>query len=173
MPKSTKAILLGLGVLGLLVGGIFLYAESRGGASGARTADPVASLDQWVERTKRPGFVLLDKVDLEDYYLCVYDTGSIEVALCYQWKHSGDEPDTSSLIQDGDGRSLQDSSRWNTQTQLNEAGPIAGNAYVKGMVTPLPQGYRGPIRVVFSDNHHAPDEAPARKVYEKTLEFGG
>jgi len=173
MPKSTRAILLGLGVLGLLAGGIYLYSENSGGASGVLNADPVSSLDQWVERTQRPGFVLLDKVDLEDYYICVYDTGSLEVALCYQWKHAQDEPDTSLHIQDAGNRNLQDSSRWNTRTQLNETGPIAKNAYVKGMVTPISKGYRGPIRVVFRDNHHAPDEVPARSVYEKTLDFGG
>ena len=173
MPTSTRAILLGLGLLGLLAGGIYVYSQSSGSSPGVPNAAPVSSLDQWVERTQRPGFVLLDQVDLQDYYICVYDTGSLEVALCYHWKHAQDEPDTSLRIQDAGNQTLQDSRRWNTQTQLNETGPIAENAYVKGMVTPLPQGYRGPIRVVFKDNHHAPDEAPARSVYEKTLDFGG
>ena len=173
MPKSKSAILLGLGVLCLLAGGIYLYAENAGSASAVPSADPVSSLQQWVERTQRPGFVLLDKVDLEDYYICVYDTGSLEVALCYQWKHAQDEPDTSLHIQDADDRTLQDRSRWDTLTQLNETGPVDGHAYVKGMVTPIPQDYRGPIRVVFQDNHHSPEDVPARSVYEKTLDFGG
>jgi hypothetical protein len=172
MSKSTRTMLLGLAVLALLAGGIYLYTANVGPAPAVLPADPVTSLDRWVERTQRPGFVLLDKVDLEDYYICVYDTGSREVALCYRWKSAQDEPDTSLLVKDADNRSLQDSSRWNTQTQLNETGPIAGNAYVQGMVTPIPQGYRGPIRVVFRDNHGSPDNVPARNVYEKTLDFG-
>jgi hypothetical protein len=172
MPKSARSILLGLAVLGLLAGGIYLYAENPDSASGASDPTPVSSLDQWIERTQRPGFVLLDKVELEDYYICVYDTGSFEVALCYQWKHARDEPDTSLHIQDAEHRTLQDKSRWNTPTRLNEEGPRAKHAYVKGMVMPIPQGHRGPIRVVFRDNHRAPDDVPGRSVYEKTLDFG-
>lgn len=172
MSRRTRGWLLWLVAIGLLAVGIYLYSESRSGAPGIAEVEPVSTLEQWIERTRRPGFVLLDEVELEEYFICVYDTGSHEVALCYSWKRSEDEPDTSLSVQDADNRDLQDSSRWSSHTQLNEEGMVAEHAYVKGMVIPVQADYRGPIRIVFRDDHGSPDGVPTRVVYAETLPFG-
>lgn len=174
MPRSAKLILLAVGVLvvGVILGCAILFALYRSDrAERARDADRISNLDQWVQLTQRPDFQLLDSTDLPDYYVCVYDTGSSEVAVCYRWKHPQGGPDSRSfVVRDSDGQNLQDASRWNTTTELNPVGSIAAHQYIDGMVVPINESYRGEIQVELMDNSGA--ELPTRSVYVNTLRFG-
>ena len=168
MPTSSKPILVAVAVVVVLAGAILCMF---GAGDGRQSTDRVTSLEQWEELTRRPGFALLDKADLPDYFVCVYETNAAEVAFCYRWKHTEDGPDTCSfIVRDSNGQDLQDTNRSNATTELNAVGSIPEHLYVHGMVVPIPRDHRGQIRVEFMDNEDA--EFPTRSVYAKTLHLG-
>lgn len=172
MTKAATWGLVAVGLIGVAAGAIYICSSQSGGDRQTHVRGQVSSLEQWIERSQRPGFTLLDKADLDEYYIGVYVTDTHEVALCYWWKLEVDEPDTSLMIRDSDDRNAQDPSRWNVATPLNATGLIPENEYVKGMVIPIDSEHRGAIQVDFQDNYGDPDAVPARTVYAKTLDFG-
>lgn len=166
-PQRRQGALLGLTVL--FVGVLGTAGALLHGASGSDLGrSHIGSLAQWIELTQRPGFTLLDAGEHPDYYVSVYDTGRSEVALCYRWRHAGTGPSTLSFgVRDVDGRILHDRARAGDGTLLNEDG--AGNdVYVDAFVIPIPDAYRGEIRLELKDNGGTP--YPERLLYSKSLE---
>lgn len=133
-------------------------------AKDAPDANRVSSIGEWEARTQLPGFSLLNRADLPSYYVCVYDTGSGEIAFCFNEKKPGSADIHSFGVYDSEGNNLQDPARWNKHSDLN----THGKAYIiKGMVVPVRPGYSGIIRIEFRENRGS----GFKSVYTKLLPY--
>ena len=133
-------------------------------AKDAPDANRVSSIGEWEERTQLPGFTLLDRADLPGYYVCVYDTGSGEIAFCFNEKEPGNADSHSFGVYDSQGKNLQDPARWNKHSDLN----THGKAYlIKGMVVPVRPDYRGRIQIEFKESSGSGFDS----VYTKHLHY--
>jgi hypothetical protein len=120
-------------------------------------------LDDWVRRVKRPGWSLIHKSSAEGYHFAVFADGRRAVALVvHRWREK--EPDESSQMGlAGKGFKMD----W-SQTRdliraysLNSHGATDGGAGFgtiqneakyeekEGTWIPLPDGYRGPVQVLY------------------------
>ncbi len=140
-----------------------------------RTTPPsvtVDTLDAWVELSQRPGFTLLDKKTLDDYFIAIYRTEAEELAYCYRWRGEGDAPDTSLAVSDDRKNNVKDAVRSEEATALNPTGSLPAGGFVHGMVVPIRQSHEGLIITVFRDNHGEPNAIPKREVYLRPVEWG-
>ena len=165
MSKALLGTIAGVVVVAAAAA-VFLAAPWDG-----ETPPPVSigTLDAWVEFSTRPGFALLDKRADDDYFIAVYRTAADEVAFCYRWRRDGEAPATSFGVRDPQGHDVQDASRRDEATELNETGPLPAGGFVDGMVMPIRRDYVGPVVLEFRDDQHAPGTIPSREVYSTTL----
>lgn len=126
--------------------------------------NPVTSIDQWEKRTRLPAFTLLDRADLPDYYVCVYDTGLGEIAFCYYQKKPEVTDIHSFAVYDTHGRNLQDPARWNKSSDLNRPGDTF---FIPGMVVPVRPDHHGEIHVEFK----ADSGSGFQSIYQKRLPY--
>ena len=150
-------------VAGLVIGvlsGTAITAFAR--AQDAPDVNRVSSIEEWEERTRLPGFTLLDRADLPGYYVCVYDTGLGEIAFCYNQKKSGNADSHSFGVYDSRGQDLQDAARWDERSDLNSHGEAY---FIKGMVVPVRPDYRGMVQIEFKEDSGSGFES----VYTKHL----
>ncbi|MDJ0523033.1 MAG: hypothetical protein QNJ90_13265 [Planctomycetota bacterium] len=131
----------------------------------------IETLEAWVEFTQRPGFKLLEKRALKDYFIAVYRTPADEVAFCYRWRGEGDEPSTSLGVREGGGGDLRDSGRTEDETALNPTGPLPAGGFVQGMVIPIRRDYEGDVMLIFLDNRDDRDAKPDREAFLRTVEW--
>lgn len=152
-------------VAGLVVGvlsGTAITAFAR--TQDAPDVNRVSSIGEWEERTQLPGFTLLDRADLPGYYVCVYDTGLGEIALCYNQKQPEHADSHSFRVDDHRGQNLQDPARWNKVSNLNTHGK---GYFIAGMVVPVRPDYRGTIQIEFG----ADSGSGFEPVYTKHLPY--
>ena len=133
----------------------------------ARTKDApdvnrVSSIEEWEKRTRLSGFTLLDRADLPGYYVCVYDTGLGEIALCYNQKRPEDADSHSFGVYDTRGKNLRDPARRDKRSDLNSHGKAY---FIAGMVVPVRPDYRGMIQIEFEADSGSGFES----VYTKRL----
>lgn len=124
----------------------------------------VSSVEEWEKRTRRPAFTLLDQADLPGYYVCVYDTGSGEIAFCYNQKKPEAANKHSFAVYDTNGQNLQDPARWNKSSNLNNPGD---KFIISGMVVPISPDHRGAIQIEFK----ADSGSGLQLVYQKRLHY--
>ena len=165
MSKLLKYIGYSIGILILMQISIIVYILVSGGIGRA------SNLSKWEKSTHRPGFTLLDSAEVNDYYICVYDTGLDEIAFCYQWNGSSEEPTAHSLgVNDSNNDDLHDIYRKKTTSlRWERYYGIAVYAGCDGLVYPIKKGYRGKIRVDFTDGDASSDKY--RLVYSKELDL--
>lgn len=147
-----------------------LISLAAGCSSGPQPrTESALTLTQWVESATRPGFSLLDQVELRDYYICVFDTGKSEIALFYRWRNVEEKPDTHSLgIIDAAGRNLQDKKRWN---QVADYQHTSGGKFIDGMVIPIVESHDGNIHIEFKASRGP--GLDLHTVYAKALSLPG
>ena len=139
-----------------------------------RAAPPpveVETLDAWVALSQRPGFALLDKKALDDYFMAMYRTEDDELVFCYRWRGEGEPPDTSLAVRDERQDSVRGAERSDSPTTLNPTGPLPAGGFVHGMVIPIRKDYQGLVITTFRDNHGEPDTIPSRDVYLNSVEW--
>ena len=124
----------------------------------------VSSIEEWEKRTRLPAFTLLDRADLPEYHVCVYDTGLGEIAFCYNQKHPEASNVHSFAVYDNHGRNLQDPARWNKSSDLNRPGDTH---FIPGMVVPIRSDYHGEIHIDFK----ADSGSGFRSVYQRRLPY--
>ncbi len=124
----------------------------------------VSGIEEWEQKTRLPGFTLLDRADLPGYYICVYETGLREIAFCYYQKKPEAANRHSFAVYDTDGRNLQDPARWNKSSELNKPGDTY---FIPGMVVPLRPDYAGAIQVEFKSD----SGSGLQPVYKKRLPY--
>jgi len=139
-----------------------------------RTAPPpveIETLDAWVALSQRPGFALLDKEALDDYFIATYRTEGDELAFCYRWRGEGETPDTSLAVRDEQQDSVRCAERSDNPTALNPTGPLPAGGFVHGMVIPIRKDHEGLVITAFRDNRGEPDAIPGRSVYLSSVEW--
>lgn len=168
MSSTAPWIAIGILIVTVAAGALFLALEWD------RTTPPpveVDTLDQWVALSQRPGFALLDRRSLDDYFIAIYRTEANELAYCYRWRGEGDTPDTSLAVVDDKKVPVNDADRSTNTTALNPTGPLPAGGFVHGMVIPIRQGHEGLVLTEFRDNHGTPDAIPARVVYLGSVDW--
>ena len=155
---ACLATVLVIGVLSSMA--IAAYARTRK----TPDVDRVSSIEEWEKRTRHPAFTLLDRADLQEYHVCVYETGLGEIAFCYHQKKPEAANRHSFAVFDSRGRNLQDPARWNNTSELNRPGDAH---LIPGMVVPIIPEYRGSIQIEFK----AETGSGFESVYTKRLSY--
>lgn len=163
-PKRT-ILFVGLSILAALVALVGVNLERK---------DKYSSLEAWkTHNGKRPGFRLLDAVDQGGYYICVYDTGRSEVAICWH-RHTKDSTlgaqqsshETHTIrVDDSGGVDLMTKQMPSVSLYRKQEFSVGfllayTHAENDGTVYPIRTNYNGPITVRLSST---------KPVYEKTL----
>ena len=158
---SVAACLAGVVVVGVLSGAaIAAYGRTRDHPD----LDRVSSIEEWEGRTRNPAFTLLDRADLPEYHVCVYETGLGEIAFCYHQKKPEAANRHSFAVFDSQGRNLQDPARWNKASELNRPGD---RHFIPGMVVPIRPDHRGEIHLEFK----ADSGSGFQPVYQRRLPY--
>jgi len=124
----------------------------------------VSSIEEWEKRTRLPAFTLLDRADLPEYHVCVYDTGLGEIAFCYNQKNPEASNVHSFVVYDNHGRNLQDPARWNKSSDLNRPGDTH---FIPGMVVPIRPDHHGEIHIEFK----ADSGSGFKSIYQRRLPY--
>lgn len=133
-------------------------------AHNAPDVNRVSSIEEWENRTRLPAFTLLDRADLPDYHVCVYETGLGEVAFCYNQKNPEASNVFSFAVYDNHGRNIQDPDRWNKSSDLNRPG---ATHFIPGMVVPIRADHHGEIHIEFKADSGSGFES----IYQRRLPY--